>query len=167
MLDEHADLWHSQDIPHASRNKFKHNESRRHPISDRAAARTRDGTDVRHGVRKSSYQRKHVEASRSAGLTGPAGIPLRSACTRTQFRLKIVVQTQARRKSAAKSHLRSSGRIVPEPDKYWTSTPYVRLRRLSGVRTASGVADDFSLKVELEIGPSRLIPVKQNPGLQL
>jgi len=71
MLDEHPDLWHSQDIPHASRNELKYNESRGHPISNHSAARSRGGTDVRQGIPKSSYQRKGVGASRSAGLTGP------------------------------------------------------------------------------------------------
>ena len=71
MLDEHADLWRSQDIPHASQNKLKYNESRGHPISNHSAARSRGGTDDRQGVYETSYQRKGVGASRSAGLTGP------------------------------------------------------------------------------------------------
>ena len=80
MLDEHADVWHSQDIPRASPKKLKYDESRGHPISNQSAARSRGGTDVRHGVPESSYQRKGVGAGRSAGLTGlakPAITPVR------------------------------------------------------------------------------------------
>jgi len=71
MLDEHADLWQSQDIPHASQNKLKYNESRGHPISNHSAAGSRGGTDVCHGIPQIILSTQGRRGEPSAGPTSP------------------------------------------------------------------------------------------------